>query len=99
MKKRGAVVRVGWVLACATLWAVTPVRAQEPTGTIAGSVTDTTGAIIPNAAVTITNKATGGVRSASSNAAGLYSAPSLLPGDYEVRLERTGFRTEVAAVQ
>lgn len=67
--------------------------AQAPTGIIAGTVTDETGAVIPNVTVTITNKATSVARTAQTNAEGLYSAPALLAGDYEVRAEAPGFRT------
>ena len=68
--------------------------AQAPTGIITGTLTDESGAVIPNATVTITNKATGVVaRSATTDAQGYYSAPSLPAGDYEVRAEVSGFRT------
>jgi len=67
--------------------------AQAPTGIITGTVTDETGAVIPNVTVTITNKATSVSRTAQTNAEGLYSAPALLAGDYEVRAEAPGFRT------
>jgi hypothetical protein len=69
--------------------------AQAPTGIITGNLTDESGAVIPNASVTITNKATGVVRNSTTNAGGLFSAPALPAGDYEVRAEVTGFRTVV----
>ena len=67
----------------------------QPTGTITGTVADETGAVVPNATVTITNKATGVVRSATTNAEGFFSAPSLPAGDYDVKAEVAGFRTLV----
>jgi carboxypeptidase family protein len=68
--------------------------AQAPTGIITGTLTDESGAVIPNATVTITNKAEGVVaRTATTDAQGYYSAPSLPAGDYEVRAEVSGFRT------
>ena len=67
--------------------------AQAPTGIITGTVTDETGAVIPNVTVTITNKTIGGTRTITTNAEGLYSAAALLAGDYEVRAEAPGFRT------
>jgi hypothetical protein len=76
-----------------------PARAQDPTGVIAGTVTDSTGAVVPDVTVSITNQATGVARSASSNSVGLYSAPSLAPGAYQVKIERPGFRTLVASAQ
>ena len=73
----------------------TVVYAQAPTGTILGTVADESGAVIPSATVTITNKATGVARQATTNAAGLYSAPALEAGEYQVRVEVAGFRTLV----
>jgi len=71
------------------------VLAQTPTGTISGSVTDESGAVVPNATVTVTNKTTGFTRTMTTNAEGLFSAPALQAGDYEVRVEMQGFRTLV----
>lgn len=51
--------------------------------------------MIPNATITITNKATNVARTIATNTEGLYSAPALQPGDYEVRAEMMGFRTVV----
>jgi hypothetical protein len=67
--------------------------AQAPTGTITGIVTDASGAAMANVTVTITEKTTGSARSVVTNAAGLYSAPALPVGDYQVRAEAQGFRT------
>src|SRR5713101_3907724 len=75
------------------------VHAQAPTGTISGTIKDESGAVIPNAAVTVANKATGALRSLTANTEGLYSAPALPPGDYEVRVEMQGFRTLVRDAQ
>ncbi len=69
------------------------VHAQAPTGTITGLVTDASGAAMANVSVTITDKSTGVSRTVVSNASGLYSAPALPVGDYEVRAEAQGFRT------
>jgi Carboxypeptidase regulatory-like domain len=81
------------VAVCVVLWATFSAPAQEPTGTISGTITDASGAVVPDATITITNRATGATRAAATNADGLYSAPALLPGEYEVRVERPGFRT------
>jgi len=75
--------------------ASTLVLAQAPTGTISGIVTDQSGAVIPNATVTLTHKDTGVTRTATTNAEGLYSAPALAIGLYEVRVEANGFKTSV----
>jgi hypothetical protein len=69
--------------------------AQAPTGIITGTVTDESGAVVPLAKVTITNKATDFTRAVLTNSEGFYSAPALPAGDYEVRCEQDGFRTSV----
>ncbi len=61
------------------------------TGAILGTVTDSTGAVLPKAKVTITNKATSAAYVTSTSSAGDYSAPSLNPGDYSVEVEAPGF--------
>jgi hypothetical protein len=65
----------------------------QGTGIMVGTVADESGAVIPNVTVTITNKATGISRTASTNSEGYFSAPALPAGDYTVRAEATGFRT------
>src|SRR6266545_4848645 len=60
------------------------VSAQVSGGTISGQVTDSTGALIPGAQVAIRNTATGVTTSLVANGEGIYRAPNLLPGDYEI---------------
>ena len=74
-----------------------PVAAQEAGGTIVGTVTDPSGAAVGSANVTIKNVATGVERNSATNADGVYSAPNLIPGTYEITIIATGFAT--AAVQ
>jgi hypothetical protein len=73
--------------------------AQVPTGTLAGTVTDASGAVVPNATVTLTNKETGAVRTLHTDAEGYYSAPSLPAGEYEVKVGAKGFSTFLRPVQ
>jgi hypothetical protein len=75
-----------------------PVLAQNPTGSIKGTVTDQQGAVIPNATITVTNKATGVVRTATSGGDGIYLVSTLLPGEYEVKIEAQGFATQVSTL-
>jgi hypothetical protein len=84
-------------LLCALVLALTAslALAQSPVGTISGVVSDDTGAVIPNASVTIKNKATDLTRQLVTSSDGSYSAPSLPAGQYEVRVEVKGFRTVV----
>ncbi len=71
------------------------VRAQVPTGSIAGTVHDSSGAVVPNANITLTHKDTGAARSLVSSQDGSYNAAALLPGVYEVKASMPGFRTLV----
>jgi len=71
--------------------------AQATGGTISGSVTDQTQAVVPGAEVVITNQATGIVRKLSTNEQGFYSAPNLLPGSYSVTVSSPGFSSTVRA--
>jgi len=94
--KSGKYVRTAFAAFAMTLgFAWVSALAQAPTGTILGAVRDASGAIVPGATVTITNRATNFSRTLITNAEGLYSAPALPPGEYEVRVEMTGFRTVV----
>lgn len=69
------------------------VPAQAPVGTISGSVHDQSGAVIPNATITIKNAATAAERKVSSDSDGLFSASALPAGVYEVTAQAKGFRT------
>lgn len=62
-------------------------------GDISGEVRDSSGAVISGARVVITNADTGAVREATTNENGLYAFPSLVPGVYNLRGEKTGFKT------
>lgn len=67
--------------------------AQAPTGDIAGTVYDESGAVVPAATIAITNKDTGATRTFTTGATGSFSATSLQAGKYEVKVEIAGFRT------
>src|SRR3954465_7527616 len=69
------------------------VAAQAVTGTILGVITDSTGAVMPGASVTLTNTGTGLVRSVTTDANGEFTAPSLPTGKYVVKAELSGFKT------
>ena len=72
-------------------WVVTG-RAQTQGG-ITGTVTDSSGAAVPGATVTVTNTATHGTRNTTTNAEGLYTFPAVPPGSYELKVELQGFKT------
>lgn len=63
----------------------------QSTATLTGVVTDPTGAVVANAQVKIHSIATGGDRTVMTDSAGLYVAPSLQPGEYQVETTATGF--------
>lgn len=65
---------------------------QGTTGTLRGQVLDPSGAVVPDAQVTITNQQTGVVTKATTSSAGTYNVPSLLPGLYRVLIEAKGFK-------
>jgi Carboxypeptidase regulatory-like domain/TonB dependent receptor-like, beta-barrel len=81
----GGVLLVGPVLA----------EAQVTGATLSGTVSDPTNAVIPNAEVSALNTATGVIRNTTTNSAGLYNAPNLSAGPYQVTVSAQGFQTEV----
>src|SRR4051812_19875491 len=81
-------------LAVGCLWMIggSSVRAQTGAGEITGVVKDQAGAAIPGATVTVTNTRTNFQRVAVSTRDGLYTPPSLAPGDYRLDVELAGFK-------
>jgi len=81
------------------VWLLCPtavnVWGQTTRGTILGTVTDPTGAVIPDAKVTVTQLVTGFAYTVTTDAEGYYLVPALLPGRYSVQAEKTGFQTKV----
>src|SRR5712664_1991013 len=67
------------------------VNAQVAGGSISGKVTDSNGALIPGAQVAIRNTATGVTTNLVANDEGVYRAPNLLPGDYEITASAPNF--------
>jgi hypothetical protein len=93
----------GFMLA---VWAMpAPVRAQTVTGTVQGTITDQTGAVIPGVTVTLRNADTGQERIVTTNDDGAYSAPFLPLGRYNVTASISNFgrvtreNIEVTAVE
>src|SRR6202166_2356547 len=66
----------------------------ETTSAIVGQVSDASGAAVPGATVTVTNKETGLRRSASTDDTGRFNFPQLKPGAYSVKVEAEGFETQ-----
>jgi outer membrane receptor protein involved in Fe transport len=76
-------------------FAARPVMAQVSGATLSGVITDDSGAAIADCKISIKNIATGEVREVTSNSDGFYTAPNLLPGEYELTASATGFGTVV----
>ena len=76
-----------------------PAFGQAEQGTLTGTVTDTTGAVVKGAKVTVRNTATQVTSSTLSTESGLYTIPYLTPGTYNVSAESSGFSvTEIVGV-
>src|SRR5258705_1302423 len=71
--------------------------AQTLKGTILGTVTDTSGAVIPKAQLVVVETGTNVSRSVETNESGFYVFANLDPGVYRIEAEHTGFRTIVLA--
>ena len=67
----------------------------QSTSTLSGTVTDPTGAVVPGAQIKVRSLATNTLRESVSDSAGVYTMPSLQPGDYEIRTTAAGFGTSV----
>jgi len=78
-----------------TIVAPASVRAQAVYGSISGSITDTSGAVVPGATVTITSVERKTSDAVTTNDQGFYSKERVMPGVYEVKAELQGFKTAV----
>ena len=79
------------VLAASSLWIATPGWSQATTGSIVGTVTDPTHAVLPQAEITVTNGSTGVASSTTSDASGHYEFLSLPAGTYTETVAHSGF--------
>ena len=85
----------GLRLATLALFAVSIASAQQSSGTISGTVSDQAGGVVPGAQVEVRNTGTNAVFATSSNESGLYVAPGMAVGEYEIAVESDGFRRTV----
>ncbi len=91
------VVRLVWLLALALVACPLAVRAQELTATLSGSVTDSSGAVIPGATLTIAqNGVNAAGRTVQSDSTGYYTATNLPAGTYGVKVTVAGFESYIA---
>jgi hypothetical protein len=67
----------------------------QSTASVQGTVTDASGAVLPNASITVRNQSTGEERSTVTDSAGQYLVPSLPVGDYRIEVKAQGMQTTV----
>ena len=102
MRTQACVTRLAVLFISLVVLVSSPVLAQKITGDISGDIADTSGAVIPNAAVTAKNLGTDLTRTATTTSSGSYRIPDLPVGNYSVSVQAGGFKTmkrqvEVAA--
>jgi hypothetical protein len=85
---------IGWLagVTCVAVLFTGTARAQQTSGSIVGLVTDHSGAVVAGASVTLANVDTGDLRTATTNGAGDYEFVNLIPGNYKVDVQNTGFK-------
>src|SRR5689334_23072301 len=82
-----------FLLLAAVLLLASSVSLFAQTATLSGIVTDSSGAIIPDARATVANTETGAQRVVQSDAQGRFTVPQLQPGKYQVTVSKEGFDT------
>src|SRR5215831_5824266 len=85
LRKLGAILGV---MLLSSVW----LFGQAETGTISGTITDKSGAVVPGATVTVTSSNTGFTRSTTTGGSGAYAIPSLKPDTYTITVEQAGFQ-------
>ena len=81
-----------WLVVLLALWAWSPSAAQVVYGSITGRVSDSSGAVVKGASVTVTDIGTNESRTLATNADGDYRLVNLLPGKYRIDVRAAGFR-------
>ncbi len=94
-KSKIATVLTSFLILIGCILSSIPAKAQVTGATLSGTVTDPSGSVIAGAQVDIKNLGTGIVRTVTTDSAGLYSAPNLDPGTYEVTSSAAGFSKAV----
>jgi hypothetical protein len=90
--------RLGWVFLFLLAAASNSYGQGGAEGTILGTVTDSSGAVVPKASVEVMNVGTGVIQSTTTNDSGEYSVPSLHPDQYSVTVKMSGFQASVATI-
>jgi len=92
-KKYPAAAMAGFLILLICFLFSAPANAQVAGANLSGTITDPTGGVIAGAEVSIQNTGTGVTRTLTTDSAGFYSAPNLIPGDYRVTVTAAGFST------
>ncbi len=87
-----------WIAGILLLLTSVLVMAQTETGRVGGTITDASGAVVPGATITLKSVATGTTRSTVSDEAGRYLIANLVPANYEMTIEMSGFKTTTAKI-
>ncbi|HET9569347.1 MAG TPA: carboxypeptidase-like regulatory domain-containing protein, partial [Vicinamibacterales bacterium] len=92
MRRTRRTLLICFVVTCAWCAAASPADAQTAAGEITGIVKDQAGAAVPGATITVTETRTNLQRVTVSTDDGVYTAPSLAPGEYRLDVELAGFK-------
>ena len=84
-----------FAILCIASLCASQAHAQVAGAALSGTVTDPSGGLVPNAKISVRNTSTNVTRDATTDNAGLYTVPNLLPGTYEITVGASGFATEV----
>jgi Carboxypeptidase regulatory-like domain/TonB dependent receptor len=95
MKNIASCTRAALLIILALSGAIIPFARAQTFGSVTGTVKDSSGAVVVGAKVTAENIANGVARTVPSNQDGLYSFPTLEPGEYRITVEASGFSTEI----
>ena len=87
--------RLAFIILCSVLLCGAQAFGQGTSSTLSGTVTDSQGAVVPGANISIKNVDTGQVRQVSTDGSGYYRVEALPVGHYEVRAEHPGFKANV----
>lgn len=88
-------IQVAFLVVAGIMWSAMPLLGQNSNATIAGTVTDQSGAVVPGAELTLTFGTSGTVRKAASGQDGNFSFPNLPAGTYQLQCTAQGFETFV----
>src|SRR5215475_6513384 len=93
-RSHSSVWQLALILSAGLILVIAPrAMGQATYGNIIGAVTDSTGAILPDAKVLTTNNGTGVKQTAQTNSSGEYTISHLTPGVYTVNVSKNGFKT------